>query len=448
MALGRRHARLRPEHHGQDRALGESPLPGRCGPSGERDFAPAAGPASEGTTVYMTVTALKAVCLDNLLSLGERIYLKDRQSRFLFVSSGWIDAYAPGMTLVEITGKTDADFFSAEHSTAARKDELRIMRTGEPMIASVERETYQDRPFAYVETTKLPLRDCDGGIIGTFGISRDLTEKINSQRALTRQARQLARQNERLRELDRLKDEFIGAVSHELRTPLASITGYAELLEDAGADGPDSSHFISVIMRNAQRLSRLIADLLFLSGIQSGTMMMDFRPADLAEAAADAVEEMRPEADRKHIALVLSATAVPCVADPSRITQLMASLISNAVKFTPPGGSIHVSASTDGPTAVLTVTDTGVGIPAADLPLVFERFFRSRAASHQAIPGTGLGLAVTQAIADAHDATITVDSSEGHGSTFTVRIPTSRPTPRPSETGTSASALPRRRAAR
>lgn len=104
------------------------------------------------------------MCLDNLLSLGdERIYLKDRRSRFLFVSKGWIDAYAPGLTLAEIVGKTDADFFSKEHATAALADERRIMRNGEPMIASVEQETYKDRPFAWVETTKLPSVANTGG---------------------------------------------------------------------------------------------------------------------------------------------------------------------------------------------------------------------------------------------------------------------------------------------
>jgi PAS domain S-box-containing protein len=373
-----------------------------------------------------SLTALKAMCLDNLMSLEtERIYLKDRLSRFLFVSKSWIDAYAPGLTMAEIAGKTDADFFSEEHATAAREDELRIMRTGQPMVASVERETYKDRPMARVETTKLALRDEHGQIVGTFGISRDLTKQINAERALARQARQLQAQNERLRELDRLKDEFIGAVSHELRTPLASIIGYVELLHEEGSSGPNTGRFMEVIGRNAQRLSRLIADLLFLSGIQSGTMTMEFGHTDLAEVAVGAVEEMRPEAARKQVTLTLSATPVRCVADPTRISQLLANLLSNAVKFTPPGGSIRVNAATDGQEAVLTVHDTGTGIPAGDLASIFERFFRSQAASRQAVPGTGLGLAITKAIVDAHGGTITVDSTEGVGSVFTVRLPSS-----------------------
>jgi signal transduction histidine kinase len=343
------------------------------------------------------------------------------------VSKGWIDAYAPGLTMADIAGKTDADFFSQEHATAALADEQRVMRTGKPVIASVERETYTDRPFAWVETTRLPLRDEHGRITGTFGISRDLTQQISDARALARQANQLRIQNERLRELDHLKDEFISAVSHELRTPLASIVGYVEMLQDEQASGQDTGRFIEVIGRNAHRLFRLIADLLFMSGIQSSKMTMEFRRTDLAEVAADAVEDMRPEAARKQITLTLSASTVPSVADPARISQLLTNLISNAVKFTPRGGSVRVEAGTEREAAVLTVTDTGTGIPAADLKSIFERFFRSKAATQQAIPGTGLGLAITKAIVDAHGGTIAVDSTEGHGSTFRVRLPLSPP---------------------
>ena len=116
------------------------------------------------------------------------------------------------------------------------------------------------------------------------------------------------------------------------------------MLQDEQASGPDTGRFIEVIGRNAHRLFRLIADLLFMSGIQSGKMTMEFRRTDLAEVAADAVEDMRPEAARKQITLTLSASPVPSVADPARISQLLANLISNAVKFTPRGGSVRVEA--------------------------------------------------------------------------------------------------------
>jgi two-component system, sensor histidine kinase and response regulator len=370
---------------------------------------------------------LQVTCMENLLSAaGERIYFKDLQSRFLLVSQSWIAAYAPGLRLADIVGKSDADFFSEQHAASARRDEERIIRTGEPMAGKIARETYKDRPFAWVATTKVPLRDSRGQIIGTFGVSRDITAQIRAENSLAEHANQLSGQNERLRELDRLKDEFIASVSHELRTPLTSIIGYIELLRDEDDPGPRAAHFTDVIERNAQRLLRLVGDLLFLSRLQSGEMVVEFRDADLADIAARAVEEMRPQAERKHISLILSTAPVPQFSmDPVRIAQLLGNLVSNAIKFTPPGGKVEVRLGPDGDQAVLAVADTGIGIPAADREAVFERFFRTEAATRRAIQGTGLGLTVTKAIVEAHQGSITVTSEEGHGSTFTVFLPTS-----------------------
>jgi PAS domain S-box-containing protein len=365
----------------------------------------------------------------NLLSATEeRAYFKDLQSRFLFVSAGWLAAYAPGHSAQELIGKTDFDVFSYQHAADAFADEQAIIQSGKPIAGQVERETYTGRPDAWVSTTKMPLLD-DGRIIGTFGISRDVTAQVSAERTLARQASELSAQNEQLRELDRLKDEFIAAVSHELRTPLTSIIGYIELLEEEGADGPNTGRFAEVIGRNAGQLLRLVGDLLFLSRMRSGQLALEFRATDLAEAAAEAVAEARPDAQLKHIDLTLSAADVPpFTADPGRIGQLLGSLISNAVKFTGDGGTVEVSVGETDGQAVLTVTDTGAGIPAADLERIFERFYRTAAAARQLIPGTGLGLAIARGIVEAHHGTITVDSTEGVGSTFTVRLPL-RPVP-------------------
>ncbi len=375
---------------------------------------------------------LKLACMNNLLSTTEeRVYFKDLQSRFLFVSAGWIAAYTPGQATEELIGKTDFDVFSDGHASAAFEDEQEIIRTGNPLVGQVERETYSGRPDAWASTTKMPLRDERGRIIGTFGITRDVTAQIRAGEALAHHALGLSTQNERLRELDRLKDEFIALVSHELRTPLTSIIGYVELLRDEHTSGLDADAFAEVIERNAQRLLRLVGDLLFLSRIQSGKMAVEFRSADLADIAVQAVEEMRPEAQRKHIDLTFSAAAVPCLAvDPTRIAQLLGNLISNAVKFTPDGGRVEVRLGVEGDQAVLAVADTGIGIPAADRERIFERFFRTAIATRQAIPGTGLGLTITKAIVEAHDGTIAVDSDEGRGSTFTICLPL-RPLPAP-----------------
>ncbi len=157
----------------------------------------------------------------------------------------------------------------------------------------------------------MPVRDDCGEIIGTFRISRDVMAQIEAEEALTQQARQLGLQNERLRELDGLKDEFLGLVSHGLRTPLTSIIGYARLLRDERTSNLNTDQFTEVIQRNAQRLLHLVEDLLFLSQNQPGELAVELRGADLADIAASVVEEMRPEAERKHIELAFSAAAVP-----------------------------------------------------------------------------------------------------------------------------------------
>jgi PAS domain S-box-containing protein len=375
---------------------------------------------------------LELVCMSNLLAAtAARVYFKDLQSRFLLVSAGWIAAYAPGRTAKDLIGKTDFDVFSSEHASDAARDEQRVIATGEPILGKVELETYAGRADTWVSTTKMPLRDSRDRIIGTFGISRDVTAQTRAETTLAEQALQLIGKNERLRELDRLKDDFIGMFSHELRTPLASILGYAEILMEDGVTGPEADHCVEVIDRNAKRLLRLTGDLQLLAQINSGQMPTEFRTADLADIAACAVEEMRPEAERKHIDLVLSATAVPHLAvDPTRIAQLLGNLLSNALKFTPDGGKVEVSLGTEGDWAVLAVADTGMGIPAADRERIFERFFRTAIAKRQAIQGTGLGLTITQAIVAAHNGTIAVEGGEGSGSTFTVRLPL-RPMPVP-----------------
>jgi len=386
--------------------------------------------APQGDADGMSARELKLTCMANLLSTTEeRVYFKDLESRFLFVSAGWIAAYAPGRSAGELTGKTDFDVFSYQHAADAFADEREIIQTGKPIAGQVERETYTGRPDAWVSTTKMPLLDEAGQIIGTFGISRDVTAQVSAENMLARQASELSAQNDRLRELDRLKDEFIAAVSHELRTPLTSIIGYMELLEEEGVDGPNTGRFAEVIGRNAEQLLRLVGDLLFLSRMRSGKLALELQGIDLAEIAAEAVAEVRPDARLKHIDVVLSAAPVPpFAADPDRIAQLLGSLLSNAVKFTGDGGRVEVRTAVADGQAVLTVADTGMGIPAADLERIFERFYRTAAATRQVITGTGLGLAIARAIADAHNGAITAQSTDGRGSMFTVRLPL-RPVP-------------------
>ena len=242
---------------------------------------------------------------------------------------------------------------------------------------------------------------------------------------------QLALQNERLVEADRLKDEFVALISHDLRTPLTSIMGYVELALDEDIEpelDEERRSYLKVVARSSERLLRLVDDLLFVAKLQAGTLVLSPAELDLCGIAGQAVEEARPRAESKELALsFLGSSPVVVEADKGRVFQLLDNLISNAIKFTPEGGRIDVRVvpALDG--AVLEVSDTGVGLGPGEAELVFDRFFRSSHADTQGIPGTGLGLFIARAIAEAHGGRISASARQGGGTTFRIELPSKLP---------------------
>ncbi len=237
-------------------------------------------------------------------------------------------------------------------------------------------------------------------------------------------ARAVEERHEAEMEAQRAKDEFMGLISHELRTPLTSIIGYSELLIESDADqlADAGKQFAEVIGRNAKRELRLVEDLLDLTRLDAGKFSIEIRETDLPQIVRDAVESARLRADDKGIEMSAEIEPIPCCAgDPHRLAQSCDNLISNAIKFTPEGGTVAVSLHLEGDSAVLSVEDSGVGIPADELESVFDRMFRTKKAEH--IPGTGLGLAITKAIVDAHGGEIEVESEEDVGTAFRLRMP-------------------------
>jgi signal transduction histidine kinase len=234
----------------------------------------------------------------------------------------------------------------------------------------------------------------------------------------------LHRENDRLVELDRMKEEFVASVSHELRTPLTSIRGYLELVLEADPT-PEQAEYLSVIDRNADRLLDLINDLLDVAQAENGRLVLNLEPVDLASIVTDAVAGQRPSAVARKIELGLDVEEQEArvSADRKRIGQVVDNLLSNALKFTPDGGSVDVRLVRQNGHARLDVSDTGIGIPEAEQARLFERFFRTEAASGQAFQGTGLGLAISKAIVEAHGGQIAVTSAEGLGTTFSVLLP-------------------------
>jgi signal transduction histidine kinase len=233
------------------------------------------------------------------------------------------------------------------------------------------------------------------------------------------------KQNERLLELDQLKDEFVATASHELRTPLTSLSGYLEMSLDP-ADGTLSAtreNHLKIAQRNADRLTVLVDQLLFLARADSHPLELRVELVDVARLLTEAAENAGPAAFAKNIALEVEAEPRLAVADRPQLIRVVDNLVTNAVKFTPGGGTVRLSARDEGNAAILAVADTGDGIPASDLPDLFNRFFRGRNAVEDAVPGSGLGLAISQVITEAHGSTIEVDSTPGAGSTFRFALP-------------------------
>ncbi|MEV6852068.1 GAF domain-containing sensor histidine kinase [Actinoplanes sp. NPDC051411] len=252
---------------------------------------------------------------------------------------------------------------------------------------------------------------------------RSLARHASAQLELRRYARHAGEVAERLSELDQMKDTFLVSVSHELRTPLSSIVGYLELLLESLYDADTGRRFLTVMQRNSTRLLRLVEELLLVSRLTETDMDLDLADLDLTELIRSALEGVRAEAEQREVRLTDRSTGpVPARGDVRRLGQALDHLLTNAVKFTGPGGEVVVRAHA-GDRPGVTVTDTGMGIADKDLPHVFERFYRGRAAEVMAVPGPGLGLAIVRAIIDAHNGTVRMDSEPGVGTTVDLTLP-------------------------
>ena len=226
-------------------------------------------------------------------------------------------------------------------------------------------------------------------------------------------------------ELDREKDEFLATLSHELRSPLNAILGWVELLRLHLKDPLQQAHAIDVIERNARTEVRVIADLLDMARLVTGRLQLSREPVALDGVVREAVGAISDAAATKGIALHVEGNgAAPVVGDRARLRQVVAHLLGNAMKFTPPGGKVLVRLSGDASGATLQVADTGIGLTREMLPHVFEQFRQAESGLTRPYGGLGLGLAIVRRLVELHGGTVTVDSPGlQQGATFTVRFP-------------------------
>lgn len=255
----------------------------------------------------------------------------------------------------------------------------------------------------------------------------DLSQRIAHDESESELGRLVAILNSTFGRLESAFNEqtrFTTDVSHELRTPVSVIVSQTQLALSRERAAPEYRQALEACQRSAQRMRKMIESLMQLARLDAGQEEVRKMEFNLADPVRESVELLQPLAEERQVKLTASLEAVRCVGDPDKITQVVTNLVTNAIHYSPAQGEVRVETRPDGALGLLTVADRGVGIPAEDLPHIFDRFYRVDTSRSRDKGGSGLGLAITRAIVHAHGGTIEAQSKPGEGATFTVRIPT------------------------
>ena len=417
---------------------------------------------------------LEAVLLHTLFEhVPDRIYFKDENSRFILISHAQAASFGLADPRLAI-GKSDFDFFDESHAHAAFKDEQELMRTGVPLLGKVEKLTYKDGRIRWSSSTKAPYRDGQGKVIGTFGVSRDIT-------AMKLAEQQLIEKNHQLEEAIAAKDQAMAAqkaaevrliesekmaslgqlvagVAHEINNPLAFvINNMAVLRRDVSAvrqlidlyteaqplieahqpelaarvrdfhEEMDLAYTLAnldeLLTRSSdglQRIRQIVLGLRDFARLDTS----NFSEVDLNAGIQSTLDIIRGRAAEKHVRLEFRPAPLrPVSCFPARINQVIMNLTSNAIDACQPGGVVTVRLSQNDQETVIAVADTGCGIDPAVQARIFDPFFTTKPPGH----GTGLGLSISHGIVADHGGSISVESTSGQGSVFAVRLPNCRP---------------------
>jgi PAS domain S-box-containing protein len=341
-------------------------------------------------------------------SLGEGIVVTDRNGLVELINKqaeemmGWKSPEVVGKKWYEVAHLQDEGGNPVPPESRATQ---KVLLTGKPVYSSVNYYVRRDGTRFPVGTTAAPVV-MEGKTVGVIAVFRDITTE---------------------KEIDRAKTEFVSLASHQLRTPLSAIKWYAEMLADgdAGALNVEQAEFVHNLYQSNERMIELVNSLLNISRLELGKIKIEPVETDLGQLAADSLKELEPKVATKKQKVILNVdSGVPKVmVDPKLIRQVYANLLTNAVKYTPEGGSITVEIAKKGDEVVSRVTDTGYGIPAEDKKRIFERFYRAQNIQKVDAEGTGLGLYLVKAIIESSNGKVWFESEENKGTTFWISLP-------------------------
>ncbi|HUC59894.1 MAG TPA: PAS domain-containing sensor histidine kinase [Streptosporangiaceae bacterium] len=345
----------------------------------------------------------------------------DTDGTLRFVNDTW-----SGMTGIPASEAIGKNWRSTVHqSDVWRLDAIRDESGADDELATDCRLRTAGGEDRWVHVVVRRVLDAQGNLTGRVAALTDVNARKLLEVAGERDRRLLAEQNLKLRDLDEARRRYLATVSHELRTPLTSIVSFVELIKaQESALSAESADYLGIVQRNAERLLRVVSDLLDLEGLEEGLTKLELRPVSVPELARESVRTSWATAAIERVRLELSAEDGPDVrADGNRLLQVMDNLIANAIKFTAEGGSVAVRASHDAAEWRIEVSDSGIGIPPEEVDHLFDRFFRASNARRERVPGTGLGLPTAKAITELHGGKLEVESTVGSGTTFTVCLP-------------------------
>ncbi|QBG48548.1 response regulator [Verrucomicrobia bacterium S94] len=343
--------------------------------------------------------------------LPDNVYFKDLHSRFIMVNRAFCNHI--GIDADHIIGKTDADLFTKTHADQARKDEQQIIYSGLPLVNIEEKETWADGHCTWVSTTKMPVKNTDGTVIGTFGISRDITAEKNMEKE--RKARK------RAEKITEAKTLFLANMSHEMRTPLSAIVGIGDLLIDTPLND-EQKDYVRTIESSSEALLDIVNSVLDLSKIEAGKLDMESIPFHVRKLVHKTLDVIKPPALSMHNVLCPELDdAVPETVrgDPVRLRQVLLNLLSNANKFTN-GGTIKLRMSAEHPDLqhvrlLFEVTDTGIGMKPEQIPRLFQPYEQADRSTTRNYGGTGLGLAICNKLVEQMGGQLRITSQKGLG---------------------------------